>query len=80
MYLHNCNFLVVALAALDEYYVGTRAHNPGEASNFLVPIACPYISIFTNQFIFRSIFPRILNIEKVLQMSHRKSETRLKYF
>ena len=41
MYLYNCNFLVVALAALDEYYVGTRAHNPGEASNFLVPIACP---------------------------------------
>ena len=39
MYLHNCNFLVVALAALDEYYVGTRAHNPGEASNFLAPIA-----------------------------------------
>ena len=32
---------MVALAALDEYYVGTRAHNPGEASNFLVPIACP---------------------------------------
>ena len=41
MYPYNCNFLVVALAALDEYYVGTRAHNPGEASNFLVPIACP---------------------------------------
>ena len=63
MYLYNCNFLVVALAALDEYYLGTRAHNPGEASNFLVPIACSYNGIFTDQFIFRSIFPRILNIE-----------------
>ena len=54
---------MVALAALDEYYVGTRAHNPGEASNFLVPIACPCNGIFTDQFIFRSIFRRILNIE-----------------
>jgi len=63
MYLYNCNFLVVALAALDEYYVGTRAHNPGDASNFLVPIACPCNGIFTDQFIFRSIFLRILNIE-----------------
>ena len=54
---------MVALAALDEYYVGTRTHNPGEASNFLVPIACPCNGIFPDHFIFRSIFPRILNTE-----------------
>lgn len=47
------------------------AHNPEG-----VPPLCPGKGVLTEQFIFRSIFPQILNIKKVLQISHKKMETR----
>lgn len=46
----------------------TEAHYPEG-----VPPLCPGNGVFTDQFILRSIFPQILNIKIVLQISHKKT-------
>ena len=41
---------------------------------------CTRNGVFTDQFIFRSILPRILTIKEVLQISRQKGEIRKYYF